>query len=125
MPAPDPEPVEAPVIDAAAFTASANSQLDDVNKDLNDMIITLDEDGFWRLLSNYGELSFNLGQLQSLTPPPNIAAEWNTQLVQLEANFGAIGDAISADQKDAVRPAVEAAAYQSATLREVASRAAQ
>jgi len=113
-PAPTSEPVEEVVlVDSAAFKTEALRDLVDFNKDLSDMDTTLDEDGFWRLLSNYGELSFNLGQLQSHDAPAEYAATWTASLVTLEARLDVLGDAVSVDNSAVTRAAVAAARKQS------------
>lgn len=117
--APAPTP-EVPVVDAVGFRAQAGSHLDDMNKDLDDIIITVQEDGFWRLLSNSGELSFNLGQLQALEVPANIAATWPESLVSLEATLDVLIDAISTEDGATILAAVDSVRAQVEATRGVA-----
>src|SRR5690606_19173192 len=103
---PEPEPtVEA--VDAVAFRAQANSHLDDMVKDLDDLVVTVQEDGFWRLLSNMGELSFNLGQLQALDVPAQVSATWPESLAALDATLTTLSDAISTQDGPSILAAVE------------------
>ncbi len=83
--------------------AQSRGDLIDFGKDLDDMIVTLDEGGVWRLLSNSVELSFNLAQLEARDAPPSIAAEWATQLTVLEDQITRMDAAISEEGYDDVR----------------------
>ena len=101
-PSPEPEPIpEATaepvpvVVDVPAFKTQANSHLDDMTKDLDDMIVTINENGFWRLLSNSAELSFNVGQLEALDVPASVAAPYAEGTAGLEATIESMSDPIS------------------------------
>lgn len=101
---------EAPVIeavDAVAFRAQAGSHLDDMLKDLDDIIVTVNEDGFWRLLSNSGELAFNQAQLESLEVPENVAATWPTSLNALQSTQDVLAEAIDTQDGPTILAAVE------------------
>ena len=88
------EPVPV-VVDVPAFKTQANSHLDDMTKDLDDMVVTIDENGFWRLLSNSAELSFNVGQLEALDVPTSVAAPYTQGTAGLEATIASMSDPIS------------------------------
>lgn len=109
------------VIDVAYFRSSAERDLTDFGKDLTDMDVTLDEGGYWRLLSNSLELSFNLGQLQSLDAPANIAAQWESGLEILGSHIVLIDDAVKADDDAATRAAIAAARAHVEVLKALAS----
>lgn len=66
------------------FRASTQGNIDDLRKDLNDLVVAIDENSMLRIVTNVAELSFNIGQLQSANPPVEIADEWDTQLTALE-----------------------------------------
>lgn len=80
-----------------AFESRARGDMADLVKDLDDMAIAATEGGIFRLLGNSVELSFNVGQLQSLTPPEEIAADWDKALNRLEKRVDAISDAIGGE----------------------------
>lgn len=106
------EPTAAPVptqeaVDAVTFRAQAASHLDDMVKDLDDMVVTVQEDGFWRLLSNNGELAFNLGQLKALDVPVSVAATWPESLTALETTLDALTDAVSTQDGPSILAAIE------------------
>jgi hypothetical protein len=122
-PAPAPEPEVVVVVDAVAFRAQAGSHLDDMNKDLDDIIVTVQEDGFWRLLSNSSELAFNLGQLQALEVPSNVAATWPDSLASLEATLDVLSDAVSTQDGPTILAAVDTVRAQVEATRGVANSA--
>jgi len=105
------------------FVQLSRGDLADFSKDLNDMIVTIDEGGFWRLLGNSIELSFNYGQLSSRTPPASIAEDWNAQLPVLDEQITRIDDAISDDRTDDLRAIIAEAQNQVAVLNGVLDRA--
>ncbi|GAA1967339.1 DUF2510 domain-containing protein [Agromyces allii] len=90
VPAPEPE-----VIDVPTFQTQANGHLDDMSKDLDDMVVTIDEGGFFRLLSNSVELSFNVGQLEALDIPPSVAAPYAESVAGLSASIDSMNDPIA------------------------------
>jgi hypothetical protein len=123
-PAPSPTPSpEAPRPDASYVQLTASKNLDDYAKDIDDMVVTLDERGFWRLLTNYGELVFNLAQLEALQVTSNIEEEWAAALAQLATQTTQIGDNIGDRQYDTLRADLAAAKDQTAVLHEIVSRA--
>ncbi|WP_223624735.1 hypothetical protein [Microbacterium sp. EST19A] len=131
VPSPTPEevvetPPPAPVVetvDAVGFRAQAGSHLDDMLKDLDDIVTTVNEDGFWRLLSNSGELAFNQGQLQALDVPENVAATWPASLAALEATQDSLTDAIGTQDGPTILAAVEIVRAQVEASRGVANTA--
>jgi len=80
-----------------AFEMRARGDIADLAKDLDDMAIAATEGGFFRILGNSVELSFNVGQLQSLTPPEEIAADWDKALTRVSNRVDAISEAISSE----------------------------
>lgn len=111
-PTPTPTPVPAPepapaVVDVAAFKTEAHSHLDDMTKDLDDMVVTIDEGGFWRLLSNSVELSFNVAQLQVLDVPSNIAVPYIEGVVGLETSIASMTDPIGNEDTAALRAIID------------------
>lgn len=76
--------VTVPPGDYSAFVKSATRDLDDFDKDLDDVETTIDQDGYWRLLSNTAELRFNLEQLRGTAAPGFLAAEWDDSLDDLD-----------------------------------------
>ena len=121
-PTPTTDPTSAPV-DPARFVGSANSHLDDMQKDLDDMVVTLDEGGFFRLLSNSVELSFNLGQLQSIDAPESVSAAYADSLTRLEASIDALSDPIAASDDPGTRAAIEAVRAEVEAIRGVVAQA--
>lgn len=125
-PSPTPPPTATPTptpVDPARFRGSANSHLDDMQKDLDDMVVTLDEGGFFRLLSNSVELSFNLGQLQSLDVPDSVATAYADSLIRLEASIDALSDPIAASDDPGTRTAIEAVRAEVEATRGVVAQA--
>lgn len=95
--------------DDSAFVRVANRDLEDFSDDLDDIDITLDEDGFWRLLTNTVELKFNLEQLQAHEAPTSIAGDWKDGLEHLGDDIAAIEDAVGTRSQSRARAAVAGA----------------
>ena len=88
------EPVpESPIL----FTASVQGNIDDFRKDLNDLRDAVTDNSALRIITNIAELSFNLGQIQSATPPAQIAAEWNVQLAELDSALTNLNTVVTTD----------------------------
>lgn len=79
------------------FRVEALGDLRDMRKDVADLKRTLAEGGRIRLITNSLELSFNLGQLQSLNPPDQILIKWSEYLTALDDAVTAFSDGISED----------------------------
>lgn len=120
----EPEVAAPAVVDSAYFKSESASHLDDISKDLDDMIVTLDEDGFWRLLSNSVELSFNLGQLQVIEAPADVAPQWQASLISLESSLAAIDAAVADEPYDDVRVAIDGVRAQVEAMRLIINSAA-
>ncbi len=88
VPLPSAQAADSPVM----FVTSAKGDLKDLNKDLNDLLDAIAKGSTFRLITNSAELSFNIGQLESLDPPASVATSWKQQ-------FGALQKAITAVQK--------------------------
>lgn len=128
-PAPQPTAAATPPSAAAPpadgdpdFLQDSRNDLEDFGKDLDDMIVTLDEDGFWRLLSNSLELSFNYGQLASREAPASISADWTAQLAALEGQITRIDEAIADERYDDLRAVIAEAQGQLGVLNGVLDR---
>ncbi|WP_341936252.1 hypothetical protein MRBLWO14_001583 [Microbacterium sp. LWO14-1.2] len=110
-------------VNAVAFRAQANSHLDDMLKDLDDIVVTVQEDGFWRLLSNNGELAFNLGQLEGLDVPANLTTSWPESTSALDTTLDTLSDAISTQDGPTILAAVEVVRVQVEASRGVVNTA--
>jgi hypothetical protein len=121
--APTPAVPAAEAVDAVAFRAQAGSHLDDMQKDLNDIVTTVAEDGFWRLLSNSGELAFNQVQLEALNVPESVATTWPAALVALQASLDGLSDAIDTQDGPSILSAVEGVRVQVEASRGVVATA--
>lgn len=108
--------------DDSEFVRVANRDLEDFDDDLDDLDITLDEDGFWRLLTNAVELNFNVEQLLGHTAPKSIKGDWDAGLAQLEKDVDAIEAGITASSDKKIRAAVADARDTIEGLRGVVSR---
>lgn len=115
----EPAPTAAPpvpAVDAAVFAQSARGDLLDFAKDLDDMDLALDEGGFFRLMTNSVELSFNLGQMQASTAPTSIATAWEAQLSALEGSIDTMDAEIAEERNDDLRATIALARAQVAGL---------
>ena len=108
--------------DDSAFVRVATRDLTDFEKDLNDLQTTLDEDGFWRLLTNAVELNFNAGQLRDHVAPKSISQDWADGLTQLEEDIDAIEGGITSRSNTKVQAGVDDARETLEGLREVVAR---
>ena len=117
------EPAAPAVVDVAAFQAGASKHTADIDKDLDDMVTTLAEGGTWRLISNTAEISFNLGQLESLDVPASIAAEWAPALVGLQTNLDTLTAAVSGGDPATIQGAMDGVRASAAVLRDIGTRA--
>lgn len=79
------------------FAILARGDMADLAKDLEDMAIAAAEGGIFRVLGNSVELSFNVAQLEALTPPETIADDWNSGLARLSAEVDAISEVLADD----------------------------
>ena len=79
------------------FRASTQGNIDEFRKDLDDLLVAVDENSVLRIVTNVAELSFNIGQLQSANPPLDIADEWNTQLTALGGAVDNLSDVVTND----------------------------
>lgn len=120
-PSAPPEP-EVDDQDDSAFVKVATRDLDDFEKDLDDLQTTLDEDGFWRLLSNAVELNFNASQLRGHEAPASIAQDWADGLTQLEDDIDSIEGGITSRSSTKVQAGVDDARATVEALREVVAR---
>ncbi len=116
------EPQEVDDQDDSAFVKVATRDLDDFDDDLDDLDTTLEEDGFWRLLSNAVELNYNTSQLLEHEAPASIEDDWAEGLAQLERDVDAIEAGITASSSAKIRSAVSDARETIEGLRGVVSR---
>lgn len=124
-PIPPPSASPTPEIDTeddSIFVDLATRDIDDFAKDLGDMSTTLDEGGFWRLLSNSVELNFNLSQLQEHEEPASIRSDWNDALDQLEKDVDTIEAGVTSRSEKKTRTGIADARATVAELREIVSR---
>jgi len=87
-----PQP-ESPV----AFRAQTQGLIDDMRTDVADLQRAINDNSVFRILSNTAELSFNLGQLGSPTPPLDVAEAWNEALADLDIEITALSNLVSDD----------------------------
>ena len=101
--APSAEPsasaIAIPAGDYGDFVDSASGDLDDFDKDLDDVKTTIDEGGYWRLLSNTAELRFNLEQLRAASEPAFLSGEWDDALDDMDDALQDLADSISGTEK--------------------------
>jgi len=115
----DPAGASVDTIDPARFVRLSGNDLDDIDKDLDDMIVTLDEAGYWRLLSNSIELTFNHAQLSGREAPAEIAEPWAAGLATLEAIIAEMDDAITDERNDDLRVLIDDARGEVQSLRDL------
>lgn len=120
-------PVEDSASNIAAFVSGGHGDIADMNKDLDDMVMRASNSQNIRLMGNALELSFNVGQLQSLTPPSAIAGSWAPQLAALEAAVTQVTDDASSYAAglislDAMLGSIEATRAQAAALDAIVSQ---
>lgn len=77
------------------FVVSGAGQVIDMNKDLDDAVRRAENSQLIRLSGNILELSFNLGQLQSLDAPSAVASDWQEAMGKLESSIDSISDVLS------------------------------
>lgn len=77
------------------FVISGTGQVIDMNKDLDDAVTRAENSQLIRLSGNILELSFNLGQLQSLDAPSVVASDWQEAMGKLESSIDSISDVLS------------------------------
>lgn len=121
---PAPVPTEkADTVNAEYFRTTAAGDIADLTKDLDDMLVAVDEAGVFRILGNSVEISFNYGQLTATTPPASVATEWVAALVVLEQKITVMDDAIEADNYDSIRAGVAGIRAQLAVMSGIIPRA--
>jgi len=84
---------ESPVV----FRAQAQGDIDDMQRDVADLQRAINDNSVFRILSNTAELSFNLGQLGSPTPPQDVAEAWKEGLADLDSEISSLSDLVSGD----------------------------
>lgn len=113
---PTPSEIAIPPGDYEDFVESASSNLDDIDKDLDDIETTIDESGYWRLISNTAELRFNLEQLRGTAAPKFLAADWDDALDAFDDALQDLGNTIN-ESDDTQRDALDATRTASAEVR--------
>ena len=98
-PSPVPSEISIPPGDYSDFIENATGDLDDFDKDLDDVETTIDDGGYWRLLSNTAELRFNLEQLRAASAPTFLAGEWDDALDQLDDSLQDLAASITESEK--------------------------
>lgn len=117
-------PLASPAPDSPVyFYTSASGDLFDMNKDLDDMLDAVDSGGTFRLASNVLAVEFNLGELQSLTPPEEIAMEWASALLELEASIDVVVSDVSGEAKvSTLKKDIEEAKRQISSSQEIVDK---
>lgn len=118
-----PTEVATPDADPVGFAADANSHVNDINKDLDDIVLTVQEGGFFRLISNYTELVFNVSQLETLDVPVSVSTTWPAALTSLDASVEAYYDAITTEDPAVILASVDAVRLANEAARAVANSA--
>jgi hypothetical protein len=77
------------------FRVSALGEIADIKKDFSDFEVVLNKGGLFRLLGNILEIEFNIGQLQSLTPPDQYSAKFIERLSKLETAVEGLSSAVT------------------------------
>lgn len=99
-PSASPSSISVPAGDYSDFSEAVTGDLDDFDNDLDDVETTIDENGYWRLLSNTAELRFNLEQLRTATAPSFLAGEWDDALDALDDALQDLAATIQGTQKE-------------------------
>jgi hypothetical protein len=77
------------------FRVSALGHISDMRKDFSDFETVLNKGGLIRLFGNILEIEFNIGQLQSLTPPDTYSDRFKEKLAALNVTVDELSEAIS------------------------------
>jgi hypothetical protein len=77
------------------FRVSALGDISDMRKDFSDFETVLNKGGLIRLFGNILEIEFNIGQLQSLTPPDTYSDRFKEKLAALNVTVDELSEAIS------------------------------
>jgi len=80
------------------FRVSALGDIADMRKDFSDFETVLKEGGLLRLLGNVLEIEFNIGQLQSLTPPDKYSSKFAEKLASLELTIDELSEAVTSPE---------------------------
>ena len=80
------------------FRVSALGDIADIRKDFSDFEIVLNKGGLLRLLGNILEIEFNVGQLQSLTPPDKYSTKFAEKLASLELAVDDLSEAVTSPE---------------------------
>lgn len=99
MTSPTPESSSASpiLLSPVEFQSSALGDLSDMRKDVADIKDRIDEGGLIRLYGNVVELTFNVGQLQAISPGEDSEDVWKEKLVLLENAVDDFSNGLSAD----------------------------
>lgn len=79
------------------FRSSALGDLADLRKDLADLKQRIDEGGLVRLYGNVLELTFNVAQLQAISPSDDYSLAWQEKLIFLEKAIDEFSNGLSED----------------------------
>lgn len=77
------------------FRVSALGDVSDLRKDISDFEVVLNKGGLFRLMGNILEIEFNIGQLQSLTPPDQYSVKFIEKLSELEIAVDGLSSAVT------------------------------
>ena len=121
---PTPEESLSPVADSPVyFYTSASGDLSDMDKDFLDLLNAIDTGGTIRMATNSLEISFNIGQLESLVPPELISEDWTREFGKLVQETDAISEDISGEATvSQLKKQVHKAQAQAALVQKVVNR---
>jgi hypothetical protein len=119
-----PEPTAASTLSAAEFALSARGDLRDLLKDAGDAQDALDEGGTLRLVTNGGAMMFNVGQLQALEPPTQVAKDWTRGLDELDQDVQDYVDAVGGDSVSKIQKAINQIERSAVALQDIAESSA-
>jgi hypothetical protein len=77
------------------FRVSALGEVADMRKDFSDFEVVLSKGGLLRLMGNILEIEFNIGQLQSLTPPDQYSVKFSEKLLALDVAVDGLSSAVT------------------------------
>lgn len=109
---------------AAQFALEGRANATELLKDAADAQTALKQGGTFRLITNGAEMSFNLGQLQALTPPKRAAGEWNDAMSTLEDAVTHYTKAIEGDSVSKIAKAIDEIKVAARTARRIAEQTA-
>lgn len=108
----------------ALFALDGEANASELLKDASDAQTALEQGGTFRLVSNGAEMSFNLAQLQALTPPEGVANKWNAAMSDLQEALDDYTQAIDGDSVSKIAAAIDTIETAARTARKIAQQTA-